>query len=343
MLAEVLRSPAFAGEEIERLRSEILDNLAVSLRSPGTLARLTAARVVFGDSGYGHSPDGTPETIKALDAQKIENFYRSRYQPPDVALIFGGDITSDQAYEISTKYFGDWKPIGVAQPRPPAAATALPGGRIVVIDKPDAGQAAVYVALPAIRRADKEYAIGRVANGVLGEGFSSRLNHEIRIKRGLSYGADSNLGARKDGGLFTAAAQTRNDAGPEVAALMKSELTRLATEPVTEAELVPRKAALSGNYARGLETAGGLVTAAAALTESDLPVSSVNDYLPRVQKVTAVEIQRFANRNFRAEVANVVIVGDVRQFAGDLKSRFPSAEIIPVDKLNLNSGALVKP
>lgn len=343
MMAEVLRSPAFAGEEIERLRSESLDNLAVSLRSPGALARLTAGRVVFGDSGYGHSPDGTPETIKSLDARKIESFYNSRYQPPDVTLIFGGDIAPDAAYAIGAKYFGDWKPVGVAQPRAPAAATARPGGRVVVVDKPDAGQAAVYVARPTIRRADKEYAIGRVANGVLGEGFSSRLNHEIRIKRGLSYGASSSLGAHKDGGLFTAAAQTRNDAAPEVASLMKTELARLAAETVTDAELVPRKAALSGNYARGLETAAGLVSTAATLTECDLPMSSINDYLPRAQKVTAAEIQRFASRNFRAEDASIVIVGDVRQFAAELKAQFPNAQIIPVDKLDLDSAALVKP
>lgn len=343
MFAQVLRSPAFAEDEIERLRSETLDDLSVSLRSPRTLAFLTAARVVFGESGYGHSPGGIPETIKSLDAKKIRSFYDSRYQPPNISLIFGGDIAPETAYALGAKYFGDWKTVSVAQPRPPATATAQLGGRVVVIDKPDAGQAAVFVARPTIRRADKDYAIGRVANGVLGEGFSSRLNHEIRIKRGLSYGAGSSLGARKDGGLFAASAQTRNDAGPEVAALMKSELTRLTTEPVTDSELVPRKAALSGNYARGLETAAGLVSAVAALTECDLPVSLISDYLPRVQKVTPAEIERFAGKNLRADDASIVIVGDLRQFKTDLNARFPNAQIISVDKLNLDSGSLVKP
>ena len=103
---------------------------------------------------------------------------------------------------------------------------------MVVVDKPDAGQAAVCVARPSIRRADKAYAVGRVANGVLGEGYSSRLNQEVRIKRGLSYGASSGLGARKYSGLFSASAQTRNDAAPVVATLLKAELARLATDSV---------------------------------------------------------------------------------------------------------------
>jgi predicted Zn-dependent peptidase len=129
----------------------------------------------------------------------------------------------------------------------------------------------------------------------------------------------------------------------ERAALMKSELARLAMEPVADSELIPRKAALSGNFARGLEIAAGLVSAVATLTECDLPVSSISDYLPRVQKVTPAEIERFAGKNLRADDGSVVIFGDLRQFKSDLNSRFPNAQIISVDKLNLNSGSLVKP
>jgi len=341
--AEVVRSPAFAAEEIERLRSENLDGLTVALRSPGTLARLTAARVVFGDSGYGHSPNGTPETIKALDARQINGFYKGHFQPQNTVLVFGGDIDPDAAFAYAKKYFGNWKAQRVAAPPAPAPAVPQKGGRVVVVDKPDAGQAAVSVARRTIRRADPEYAVGRVANGVLGEGYSSRPNQEVRIKRGLSYGASSGLGARRESGLFSASAQTRNDAASEVATLMKAELSRLATEPVAASELVPRKAALSGNYARQLETGAGLVSAVASLIACDLPPSSLNDYLPQVQTVTPPEIQRFAAKNLGAADASIIVVGDGRQFLAELKKQFPSTEVIPLDKLDLNKAGLVKP
>jgi len=341
--AEVLRSPAFAAEEIERLRSQDLDALAVSLREPGALARLTGARVVFGDSGYGHAPNGTIESMKSLNAAQVQRFYTGRFQPQATVLVFGGDITADAALACAAKYFGDWSASRIAPPAAPPSAAAQPGGRVVVVDKPDAGQAAVYLVRPTIRRADKRYAVGRVANAVLGEGFSARLNQEIRIKRGLSYGARSGLEARKDGGFFSASAQTRNDAVPEVSALLKSELSRLATEPISARELYPRKAALSGDYARKLETGAGLVSALASLMACDLPPSALNDYLPRVQKVTAAQIQRFAAGSLRTGDASLVIVGDARQFLAKLKSQFPKVEVIPVDKLDLNQAGLVKP
>jgi zinc protease len=341
--AEVVRSPALAAEEIERLRSENLDDLAVSLRSPGTLARLTAGRLVFGESGYGHSLKGTPETIKALDAAKIGQFYRSRYQPRNTVLVFGGDIAPEDAFALAAKYFGDWQAQRVSPPPAPTPAAVQKGGRVVVVDKPDAGQAAVCVARATIHRADKLYTVGRVANGVLGEGYSARMNQEVRIKRGLSYGAGSSLGTRKEGGLFLASAQTRNDAASEVAKLLKRELNRLATEPVAAAELIPRKAALSGNYARELETGEGLVSAVASLAAYELPLSSLNDYLPQVQKVTAPQIQTFATKHLGAGDANIIIVGDGRQFLPALKKQFPNIELIPVNKLDLNKARLVKP
>jgi zinc protease len=281
--------------------------------------------------------------MKAMDASEINLFYKGRYQPQNTVLVFGGDITPDAAYADAENYFGDWKALPVTAPPAPTPAEAQKGARVVVVDKPDAGQAAVSVVRPTIRRADNEYAIGRVANGVLGEGFSSRINQEVRIKRGLSYGASSSLGARKDSGLFSASAQTRNDAAPEVATLLKAELNRLAMEPVAASELVPRKAALSGNYARGLETGAGLVSAVASLAAYDLPLSSLNDYLPQVQEVTASQIQSFAAKNLSADDASIIVVGDGRQFLPELKKRFPNTEVIPVDKLDLNQAGLVKP
>ena len=221
---------------------------------------------------------------------------------------------------------------------------AQKGGRVLVIDKPDSGSGRRrHVARPAIRRGDESFVIVTGANDVLGGGYSSRLNEEVRIKRGLSYGASSRLGVHKDAGLFMASAQTRNDAAAQVATIFKSELAKLAAQSIDASELVPRKASLSGNYARGLETGGGLVSAVASLTTFDLPLSTLNTYLPQVQSVTAPEVQQFASDHLGVNDANLVIVGDGRQFLGELKKDFPNVEVIPVDKLDLNNASLVKP
>jgi zinc protease len=341
LFSDVVRNPAFAKEELERLRGEELDDLAVSLRAPGTLARYVASRVIFGDTPYGHDLDGTPESIKTIQSTTITDFYHSAFSPRKTVLVFGGDITPSAAYTLAQRFFGEWTSSD-NRPAPATQVSASPGGRVVVVDKPDAGQAAVLLVRSGIRRGDPDYEIARVANAVLGEGFSARLNEEIRIKRGLSYGASSRFDMRRDGGLFVESAQTRNDAVPEVAELLSSELTRLSASEVSTEEMIPRKAALSGNYSRSLETGSGLTGAIASLITYDLPLTSLNSYLPRVQSVTAAQIQAFAARDLSRSEASIVIVGDGRKFLNALRLKFPNTEVIPIANLDLNVGSLKK-
>jgi zinc protease len=342
LYSDVIRNPAFAPEEQKRLLREELDGLTVSLRAPGTLARYVASRVVFGDTSYGHDLGGTPESLKAIQPDDITNFYRAAYSPHTTVIVFGGDITPAAAFALAERYFGDWAGAAARQ-LAPIVVHASSGGRVVVVDKPNAGQAAVVLVRSGIRRADASYEIAQVANTVLGGGFSSRLNQEIRIKRGLSYGAGSRFDERREGGLFVASAQTRNDAVPEVAFLLESELKRLTATQVGLDELAPRKASLAGNYSRSVETGAGLTNLAATLVTYRLPLSTLNTYLPRIQAVTVDQIQKFATRDLSSSDASLVIVGDGRKFLTALRQKYPNLEVIPAADLDLNRGSLRKP
>src|SRR5437868_14275907 len=99
------------------------------------------------------------------------------------------------------------------------AATGTWKPESVVVDMPEAGQASVSVTRPAIKRDSPDYYSGLVANAALGNGFASRLNREIRIKRGLSYGDRSSLDTRRHARAFTASAQPKNESTTEPALL----------------------------------------------------------------------------------------------------------------------------
>ena len=343
LYTDVLLHPAFTPKEQDRLRSEDLDGLTVGLRAPGTLARYVASRVIFGDTRYGHQPGGTPESLKAIRPSDVTDFYHNAYTPQHTVLVFGGDITPAAAFALAEKYFSGWSGSNTPKVLTPNSISASTARRVIVVDKPDAGQAAVLLVRTGVRRADPNYEIARVANSVLGEGYSARLNQEIRVKRGLSYGASSRFEEWRDGGLFIASAQTRNDAVPEVAALLESELSRLSAEGVSEEELIPRKAALSGNYSRRVETGAGLTGAVASLLVYDLSLSSLNTYLTKVQAVTSAQIKTFAENRLNMAQASIVIVGDGRKFLTALRQKYPATEVIPIADLDLNRATLRKP
>ncbi|MBN8529433.1 MAG: insulinase family protein, partial [Caulobacterales bacterium] len=212
--------------------------------------------------------------------------------------------------------------------------------RIIVIDQPGAGQAAVITALRGIARSDQDYYPLLVGNAVLGGGFSARLSQEIRIKRGLSYGAYSGLSAREDEGVLTASAQTRNDAVPQVIDLMLQQVRRLSDEPVTAADMAPRKATLTGDFGRTLETVDGLGSLVANLALYDLPLSRLASYAADVNAVTPEAIQAAVREHIPADRASVVVVGDAQVFLDQLRAAYPNVEVVPLSALNLDSATL---
>jgi zinc protease len=179
-----------------------------------------------------------------------------------------------------------------------------------------------------------------VANSVLGAGYSSRLNQEIRIKRGLSYGAGSSFEPRVDVGPFTARTETKHESAAEVAGLLVGELNRLSQSDVPEAELTPRKAALIGGFAQSLETTSGIVNRVSSLALYGLPLSDINRYISGVQAVTADDVRKFAASNLGGKDVNVVVIGDAKQFAEPLRAQFGEVEVIAAEELDLASPTL---
>ncbi len=342
ILADVVRHPNFKSEEIDRLRQQTLDDLTVELGQPGSIARYVAARITFGDAPYGQPLAGTTETITRISRDDFLKYHERWYRPDNAILVVGGDIRADNAYALAQRYFGDWKK--PAQPLPilPAAKPlATAGARVVVIDKPDAGQAAVVAVRMGIERSSPDYFRGLVANSVL-SGYSGRLNQEIRIKRGLSYGAGSSLDARRNVGPFLASAQTKNPSAAQVADLLIGEVSRLATAPVPEAELSPRKAVVIGNFARNLETTSGLVAQVGNLAVYGISFNEINGYIGNVQSVSAADVQRFASSRLAAGTTSVVIVGNAKDFLPELRKKYPQVEVIPIAELDFNTALLRK-
>lgn len=343
ILADVVRNPVFGEDEIERLRQQYLDSLSVSMNDPGTLASYVAARVVFGDAAYGHPVSGTPKSVREIKREDIAGMHAKFYRPDNAILVIGGDVKAADAFKLAEKILGDWVKPGTEIPARNISGKMLKKEelRVVVVDMPEAGQAAVVLARTGISRTDPDYFRGVVANAVL-TGYSGRLNQEIRIKRGLSYGARSVLDARRETGPFMASAQTKNPSGAEVASLLVVELGRLSNAPVEEMELVPRKAVLIGGFGRALETTEGLVGQIALLALHGLSLNEINNYIGNVQSVMPADIQKFASAHIGVADANIIIVGSAKDFLETLRKKFPRVEVIPFAELDLNSATLRK-
>lgn len=324
-MADVVRNPTFKDEELERERQQTLDAVRVALKQPRSLARRMAALVVFGNAPYGHA-GATIESAQKIKRDDLVAFHRQHYVPSNAILVLAGDITPAAAAKLAEEHFGSWKAEAATTSAP--ASGPLPAPRVVVVDLPNAGQAVVLVSRPGLRRSDPQYALAQVTNSVLGGGYSSRLNEEIRVKRGLTYSAGSTFEFRREAGPFLASVQTKNESAAEVAHLVVAELAKMVAEPVPAEELTPRKATLIGGFARSLETNAGIARRIGDLALYNINLDEIGRYIPSVESVTAAQIEEFAKEHLGP--SSIVIVGDTKKMKLDeLKKEFPQVEIIP--------------
>ena len=355
--------PSFPKKEIDLLKKQELDGFNVSLKQPGSLLSYVASRYTFGE----HLSGGTPETIKRLTRKNIVDFHQENYRPNNAVLIFTGDVTDKTAFGFARLFFGGWtdasKPIDARGPgdNGPDKTNETSSdivNRLLVVDLPNSGQAAVGFVKKLVDGrilcesedtisnnclTSEIYYPASVLNSVLGGGYSARLNQEIRLKRGLSYGAGSGFGWRDWDSNFVARAQTKNESAAQVAELMKIEMEKLMTGTVSDEELVPRKAALTGGFGRELQTNRGLAENLRELYLHNISTSELNKYMNNVNSVTDEQLKAFANNNLKG--GDIIIVGESKLFMSDLQKRFPNRtiEVIKAADLDLNRAALRKP
>ena len=343
IMSDVVLNPSFKQEELDLLKSQTLDELKYNLTQPGFLANYVASKWSYGE----HPTGGTPASITAMGRADVETFYKSAFQPQTAVLIFVGDISQATAAKTAEDHFGNWAsaPMGkaaVGSTRNSERSSNDVYARFLVVDLPESGQAAVNYLVPikGAGRSSKDYYAASVLNSLLGGGYSSRLNQEIRIKRGLSYGAGSNFSWRSESSNFGARTQTKDVSAAEVAELIVAEIKRLAEGDPTAAELGPRKSVLTGGFGRNLETNGGLAGAIADLYSFGIPASELNAYMANVNNVQSATIKSFAAKNFVN--GDIVIVGDYAKFKDDLAKRFPNAkiEVVKADELDIESSTL---
>jgi len=323
-MADVALNPTFAQEELERERQQELDAIRVALKQPRSLARRVAAEVVFGKTPYGHS-GATLASAKATKREDLVAFHKLHYTPSNAILVLAGDITPAEAKKLAEEHFGAWQThaAGVAYFEP----GSLPKPRVVVVDLPNAGQAVVVVSRPGLARTDPQYMLAQVTNAVLGGGYSSRLNEEIRVKRGLTYGAGSGFDFRREAGPFTATVQTKNESAAEVAHLIVGEMNRMSAAAVPGEELGARKATLIGNFARSLETNAGLARRVGELALYGIHLDEISRTIPSVESVTSAQVEQFAKERLGGP-SSIIIVGDAKKFLDAVKKEFPEVEVM---------------
>jgi zinc protease len=344
LMSDVVLHPAFRSEELDRQRQQLLSGLTVQYSDPQYLASAVFARVVYGNSPYGWPQEGTPATVEKFNRDQLAEFHSENYAPNQSFLAFAGDITPEQAFEVAEKYFGAWPKKDVAASAPVLPAP-LSGVHIWLIDKPDAVQTQIRVGKLGIRRGDPSYIPVEVMNRIFGGGYNSLLNTEVRVKKGLTYGAYSQFSPHRDTGAFFVGTFTRTEATAEATKLVIDLLSKMSAGGVTQQQLNFARDYLAGVYPIQSETAEQVADRVLTAAIFDLPLDYNRTYPDKIRAVDSKEVNEMAKRYLSTDDLDIVLVGNVAAFRDALKKEFPPAtyDEIPFDQVDVLAADLRKP
>ncbi|MFC3173152.1 M16 family metallopeptidase [Novosphingobium bradum] len=324
LMADLVRNPAFRAEDVARVRDQRLSELAQAEASPGALAWRTLAPLLFGpDHPYGLPADGlgTASAVSALTPEALAAAH-ARWLRPDLARItVVGDVTMDRLLPLLEQAFGAWTAPAAPPPaKPLTAPIPAPAARILVLDRPNSPQSYILAGrvLPLTGR-DQNHEALDLANEVLGNGFLSRLNLDLREDKGWSYGVRSAISSPVGQRSFSLAAPVQADRTGDAIRLLLADIAAFpAARPVTPDE---RTRVTDGNI-RGLpnryETNAQVLQAIVANQRLGRPDDYVTTLPARYRAIDAAALDAAARSWLGPQGLTFVVVGDRKVIAPQL-------------------------
>jgi zinc protease len=307
-LARVVTRPDFPAEEFEREKSIVLAEAMSVKENPYRLANREFLRLLLAPHPYGNPVDGYPASVGGMTREDVVGFHRSRYVPEGAVLAVVGDVDAGEAKKLIEKKLGGWK--GSAPAGNDVAVLEkkqAQGRRVIVIDKPDLTQSQIRIGNVAAGRDTPDYFELTVANSMLGGGFTSRLMDEIRVNRGLSYGARSSLGQYRYGGYFAVITYTKNATLRETIDVALDQVRMMSDEPVGDEELAGSMRYISGLFPFDIETNSDIAQWMTDLEFYRLGGDFVEKYRSRINAVSSDGVRRVAKEHFGYD-GNLIVV-----------------------------------
>ncbi len=306
LLRQALITPRFDQDAVDRVRQQVLANLAGDEKDPNSMAGKSFYAAAFGDHPYGSSLNGTVESVTALTRDDMIQSHRDLLVRDRVYVSVVGDISAAEVGPMVDHLLGDLPQGGPDLPQ--HVEFGLPGG--VTVIPYDTPQSVVLFGHSGIKRDDPDFFAAYILNTILGgNNFESRLMTEVREKRGLTYGAYSYLVPKDHAEMYLGSFASANDKMAEAVQVVKDVWADVAANGVTQEELDAAKTYITGEYPLRFDSNEGIAGIMVGMQMIGLTPDYVvhrNDF---INAVTLEDIKRVAAYLIKPDQLHFTVVG----------------------------------
>jgi predicted Zn-dependent peptidase len=317
LVGDVARRPDFPATELDRVRQNLVRNLAVAKSQPQPMAEVALASAYYGPSHPYGRLFPTDAQLQGYSLEDIRAFHTANFGAKRARIYVAGRFDSEAVKAAIEQAYGDWQagPERLSLPPKPQA-----GPKLILVDRPGAPQSTMRIAFPAPTAGAGTDLPFRVTNALLGGAFNSRITTNIREQKGYTYSPFSNVTWNPGEALWAFNADVTTDVTGAALKEVIGEIRRLQTEPPTTAEATGMGTYLAGIFVLQNASANGLVNSLANRDFHGLPANWLESYVPGVLAVQAPQMQSMARQTLPLEKATIVVVGDLAKVEPQLRA-----------------------
>lgn len=303
LIAELTFQPSLESVAFKDLKTREAHKLELNLEKSSYKASTLHRSNIFG-AEHPYGIRATPRGFHETSLEEIERFYGSNFGQFDI--LISGNL-SHELFPLINKYFGNQSDHDLITP--PTQVSNQPSAKQVEERNNKFIQSSIRIGRPLFNRNHPDYMNFMVLNEVLGGYFGSRLMKNIREDKGFTYGIYSQLYALNHAGYFTIGTDVNSDNEPQTIKEILFEINRLKSELVPETELATVKNYMTGTYAGALGTPFAIMDKYKAVHYQGLDLSFFDNYVERVNAVSANQLLDLANKYLKEEELSSAIVG----------------------------------
>ena len=315
LVADVLQHPRFPESELERVRNDLLRQVAVRLATPQAQATQAFAARLFPEHPYGRMFPAESQ-LKGYSLAGIRKFYGENVGAQRTHLYVVGRFDPGVRKAIEAAFEG-W-PAGPPVKRSPPTPVAT--GQLVLLDRPDAVQSTLYIGLPiGVKPGDPDYLPMQVTNTLLGGSFTSRITNNIREQKGYTYSPFSAVTNRYRTAYWVESADVTTKVTGDSIHEILYEIDRLRKEPPDARELKGVQNFMGGIFVFRNTSNQGIISQLSFVDLHGLKDDFLRTYVQKVNAVTRQDVQRITETYLNPARMTYVVVGDKSKIEESLK------------------------
>ncbi len=343
LFADAALKPNFTQEELDFEKSQLIEGIKSNQNSAAAIAGRVRGALAYGKD-HAAGEFATEETVNNVTLADVKKFYNDYFKPSNGYLVISGDIKGKEAKKLVKKYLGDWEAGEAPKPQLPPV-TDVDERQINFVDVPNAVQTELAVMMVSdLKMNDPDYYAAVVANYILGGGFGSYLNMNLREENGYTYGARTSLGiGRNYKSTFRATTKVRNEVTDSAVVETMKEIKRIRDEYVDDEMLAQAKAKFLGNFIMQSEDKSVVADRAVRIKTMDLPEDFYKNFIKNINAVTKEDVKRVANKYIKPEKARIVLVGKASDVLENLEKMQIDGRPVPIKFYDKEANEIERP